>query len=38
MKTLQKPNKELAQAFIDSGEFVWNSGIYLESEINIEGF
>lgn len=27
----EKPNKELAQAFIDSGEFVWNSGIFIWS-------
>ena len=27
----EKPNKELAQAFLDSGEFVWNSGIFLWS-------
>ena len=25
----EKPNKELAQAFLDSGEFVWNAGIFL---------
>lgn len=25
----EKPNKELAQAFLNSGEFVWNSGIFL---------
>jgi mannose-1-phosphate guanylyltransferase len=25
----EKPNKELAQAFLDSGEFVWNSGVFL---------
>ena len=27
----EKPNKELAQAFINSGEFVWNSGIFIWS-------
>lgn len=27
----EKPNKELAQAFLDSGEFVWNSGIFIWS-------
>lgn len=27
----EKPNKELAQAFVDSGEFVWNSGIFIWS-------
>ena len=27
----EKPNKELAQTFIDSGEFVWNSGIFIWS-------
>lgn len=27
----EKPNKELAQAFIDSDEFVWNSGIFIWS-------
>lgn len=27
----EKPNRELAQAFIDSGEFVWNSGIFIWS-------
>lgn len=25
----EKPNRELAQVFIDSGEFFWNSGIFL---------
>lgn len=25
----EKPNKELAQAFLASGEFVWNAGIFL---------
>lgn len=25
----EKPNRELAQAFLDSGEFVWNAGIFL---------
>lgn len=27
----EKPNKELAQAFVKSGEFVWNSGIFIWS-------
>lgn len=27
----EKPNKELAQAFLDSGEFIWNSGIFIWS-------
>jgi len=25
----EKPNRELAQVFLDSGEFFWNSGIFL---------
>lgn len=25
----EKPNAELAQTFLDSGEFVWNSGIFI---------
>lgn len=25
----EKPNKELAKAFIDSGDFLWNSGIFI---------
>ena len=25
----EKPEKEIAQAFIDSGEFLWNSGIFI---------
>lgn len=25
----EKPNKELAQVFIDTGEFFWNAGIFL---------
>lgn len=25
----EKPNKELAQVFMDSGEFFWNSGMFL---------
>lgn len=25
----EKPSKELAQVFIDSGEFLWNSGIFI---------
>ncbi|MCQ2349726.1 MAG: mannose-1-phosphate guanylyltransferase [Paludibacteraceae bacterium] len=27
----EKPNKELAQVFVDSGEFFWNAGIFLFS-------
>ncbi len=27
----EKPNKEQAQAFIDSGDFYWNSGIFIWS-------
>ena len=27
----EKPNKELAQAFLDSGEFVWNTGVFIWS-------
>ena len=27
----EKPNKQLAKAFVDSGEFVWNSGIFIWS-------
>ena len=26
---MEKPDEELAQVFIDSGEFLWNSGIYV---------
>ena len=25
----EKPNRELAQVFVDSGEFLWNSGIFV---------
>lgn len=25
----EKPNRELAQVFVDSGEFFWNSGIFI---------
>lgn len=25
----EKPNQELAKVFVDSGEFLWNSGIYV---------
>ena len=25
----EKPSKELAQVFVDSGEFLWNSGIFI---------
>lgn len=25
----EKPNREIAQMFVDSGEFVWNSGIFM---------
>lgn len=27
----EKPNAEMAQAFIDSGDFLWNSGIFIWS-------
>ncbi|HAN19138.1 MAG: mannose-1-phosphate guanylyltransferase [Bacteroidetes bacterium GWC2_33_15] len=27
----EKPNKDLAQVFLDSGEFFWNSGIFIWS-------
>lgn len=27
----EKPNKELAEAFIESGDFVWNAGIFIWS-------
>lgn len=27
----EKPNRELAQVFLDSGEFFWNSGIFIWS-------
>lgn len=27
----EKPNEEMAQIFIDSGEFYWNSGIFIAS-------
>ena len=32
----EKPNKELAQVFVDSGEFLWNSGIFIWSVKAIE--
>lgn len=31
----EKPNRELAQVFLDSGEFFWNSGIFLWSAKSI---
>ncbi|MDP5172832.1 MAG: sugar phosphate nucleotidyltransferase [Bacteroidia bacterium] len=31
----EKPNKELAQSFLDSGDFVWNGGIFLFSSATI---
>lgn len=27
----EKPNREIARVFVDSGEFVWNSGIFIWS-------
>ncbi len=32
----EKPNAELAQVFIDSGDFFWNSGIFLWSLASIQ--
>ena len=26
---IEKPNREKAQAFVDSGDFLWNSGVFL---------
>ena len=35
----EKPNKELAQAFIASGDFLWNSGIFIwQAKRAIEAF
>jgi mannose-1-phosphate guanylyltransferase len=35
----EKPNKELAQTFISSGDFLWNSGIFVwQIKRGIEGF
>ena len=35
----EKPNKELAQTFIASGDFLWNSGIFVwQIKRGIEGF
>jgi len=35
----EKPNKELAQTFIASGDFLWNSGIFVwQIKHGIEGF
>jgi len=33
----EKPNKELAKVFLESGEFFWNSGIFLWSAESIIG-
>ena len=33
----EKPNKELAEVFIKSGEFLWNSGIFIWSVSSIVG-
>ncbi|MCH2197425.1 MAG: NTP transferase domain-containing protein [Flavobacteriales bacterium] len=32
----EKPNLELAQSFLDSGDFYWNSGIFIWSLENIQ--
>ena len=32
----EKPNKEMAQFFVDSGDFFWNSGIFIWSLKSIE--
>lgn len=32
----EKPNLELAQSFLDSGDFYWNSGIFIWSLKNIQ--
>jgi mannose-1-phosphate guanylyltransferase len=35
----EKPNKDLAQTFISSGDFLWNSGIFVwQVKHGIEGF
>ncbi|QZE14106.1 mannose-1-phosphate guanylyltransferase [Halosquirtibacter laminarini] len=35
----EKPSKEMAQVFVESGEFYWNSGIYITNTKSIlEGF
>src|SRR6476469_973023 len=35
----EKPNKELAQTFINSGDFLWNAGIFIwKIQNGIEGF
>lgn len=31
----EKPNQEIAQAFLDSGDFLWNSGIFVWRAKNI---
>ena len=31
----EKPNRELAQVFVDSGEFLWNSGIFVWNAVTI---
>lgn len=33
----EKPNEEMAQIFVDSGEFYWNSGIFISSLDTILG-
>lgn len=33
----EKPNKELAEAFVGSGDFLWNSGIFIWSLKAIKG-
>ena len=33
----EKPDKELAQVFIDTGEFFWNAGIFLWKAATIKG-
>ncbi|MGC8677855.1 MAG: mannose-1-phosphate guanylyltransferase/mannose-6-phosphate isomerase [Hydrogenobaculum sp.] len=38
-KFVEKPNKELAEEYINSGEYVWNSGMFFASkELLIEEF
>ncbi len=34
----EKPNLELAQAFLDSGDFVWNAGIFVWKAKTIIGY
>ena len=35
----EKPELELAKVFVESGEFYWNSGLFMwkDSEVQIEG-